>query len=189
MSYLVYEVAPKYFAGEAEIASNYSTFRVPYWDKDIVKLAYEKEYSTISFSRFLKKKKKDTYRENIMQTYVISKNPKFRKIPIHGIPLSVFMYDSKPLYQLGHLIHRGYPLLKRHIYHTPSLPPLEDWPTWFKYTLRSEIEKLLNEDSLICDYIDKDFVLNMREANNIHYLGKLATVEILLNLIKNGWTI
>ena len=73
LSYLVYEVAPKYFGGEAAIAGNYTVFRAPYWDIDLIRLAYETEYSTLRFSRF--SEKKDTYRENVMQASVITTDP------------------------------------------------------------------------------------------------------------------
>lgn len=186
LSYLTYEIGPKYFGGEASLANNYVIFRAPYWDIDIIRLAYETEFSTLSFSRFLSGKK-DSYRENLMQSIVLNETH-FRKIPIKGIPLFFHASGNKKLYNIGRLIFRGYPGLKNY-FRTTSSPPLEDWNNWFKHVLNNEFDKLLNEKSLIGEYIEGEYINLIKKSNDTHWLGKLATTEIILNLIKNKWNI
>jgi asparagine synthetase B (glutamine-hydrolysing) len=190
LSFFVYEVGPKHFGGEAAIADNYTIFRVPYWDKDIIQLAYEIEYSTLEFSHF--STKKDEYRENVMQAYLISQNPGYKNIPIKGLPVTVFASDNRLLYQLNRAIRRGPGWFRRRFFFT-SLA-VEDWLNWFKYVLNSEFDKLLNDDSIITNYIDAKFIFEMKELcsarpsiSSIHWLGKLVTLEILLHLIENEW--
>ncbi len=187
LSYLSYEIGPKYFEGEASLASNYLIFRAPYWDMDLIKLSYEIEYSTLKFSRFLRKKK-DSYRENVMQANVISATPFLNKVSINGIPLSFFARDNREFYQIGRLVFRGYAHLKRYM-RAASYPPLEDWGNWFKHVLHAEFDNLLSEKSLIAAYIDKDFIFKIKKSNDTYWLGKLATTEILLNLIRNRWNL
>jgi len=187
LAYLVYEVAPKYFAGEAALADNYVTFRVPYWDTEIINLAYQIEFSTINFSRFLPIKK-DTYRENVLQAYLISQNKKFTEIPINGLPPQIFARDNKGMYQLYRAIKSGPTWLKNRL-RPRNDPPLEDWNKWFRNNLHSELAQLLSEKSLIANYLNANFFKVLKQTNNIHWLGKLATAEIILRLIRDRWTL
>lgn len=187
LNYLVYEVAPKYFAGEAAIANNYTLFRCPYWDMDIIKLAYDIFFSTLSFSRF-SRAKKDTFIENVMQANIIKSNKNFANIPVRSIPLALYTGNHRILFRLYRIITRGPRRLRNKIFPTAS-PPLEDWKGWYKQTLRQEINSLLGPGCFTANYIDMAFIEEIKRTTNTHWLGKLATIEIILKLIKNSWHI
>lgn len=187
LNYFMYEVAPKYFAGEAAIANNYALFRCPYWDADIMKLAYEISLSTLSFSRFLGAKK-DGFAENILQANIIETNKDFADIPVRSIPLTLYTGNHRILYKLYRTLIRG-PRYIRNKMFPNACPPLEDWKRWYKETLRQEINNLLGTNCAACDYIDVSFIEEIKRTNNTYWLSKLATVEIILKLIKNNWHI
>lgn len=183
LSYLVYEVAPKYFGGEAAIANNYLTFRAPYWYTDLVALAYETQYSTLRYSKF-RHRGPDPFGENVMQANVIRRNPRFAQLPINGIPLDVYASGNRALYQLVRLGVRSYERLTRS---ASAAAPLEDWHGWFQRSLKAEIERLLNDHSAITAYVTPQFINLVKRTNDTHWLSKLATAEILLQLIDNRW--
>jgi len=63
-------------------------------------------------------------------------------------------------------------------------PPLEDWNRWLNVNLQKELDKLIsNPDSRINNYIKNKDVIE----GNIYRLVKLASLEIILRLIENGW--
>ncbi|MFX0198609.1 MAG: hypothetical protein ACFFCW_21010 [Candidatus Hodarchaeota archaeon] len=91
LSYMLYEVSPKYFAGELAIAKHFTTLRIPAWDKDIIALSYSMENSTLSFSQFLPHYKRGSTEEMILQAYLISKNGGIlREISVYGVPPKIF---------------------------------------------------------------------------------------------------
>jgi asparagine synthetase B (glutamine-hydrolysing) len=183
LSYLIYEIAPKYFAGEAAIANNYSTFRTPYWDTDIVKLSYEIAYGTLGFSE--SSVKQDKYRQCVLQTFLIQRNETFSKIPLHHIPLKLFSNNDKLRYNLYRIIQRGPQKIKKVL--KPFHPPLEDWSTWFDTVLDREIAKLISKESLISYYLTAGFLEEVKQKKDVHWLGKIVTAEIILRLIKDRW--
>jgi len=184
--YDCYEVIPKYFGGEYAIASNYLTFRAPYLDADLIKLVFKTKYSGLSFSKYANLKKNTLHQKYLLQAKVISTNTVLKKTSLNGIPISHYLYDSYFLFKICRLFIRGYAYLRGF---RPNKIPLEDWDCWFSTVLSKEFDKLLNENSLILDYIDLDFIQSLKKSNNILLLNKLVTTEILLNLIKNKWNI
>src|SRR4030042_2893136 len=104
MSFLIYEVSPKYFAGEQAVASNYITLRSPYWDDEIISLAYEISLSTIGFSESLPRK--DKYLEAVLQANLIKTNKELSKLLIGGIPLNAFSVNNKFIYNLFRIFWR-----------------------------------------------------------------------------------
>jgi asparagine synthetase B (glutamine-hydrolysing) len=186
MSFLVYEVSPKYFAGEHAIASNYTTLRSPYWDDEIISLAYEISFSTIGFSESLPKKNK--YLEAVLQANLIKTNNELSKLLIRGIPLEAFSINNTFIYNLVRLLWRGPAKIVDHIKNNSEIP-LEDWPKWVKSPLGPEIDNLLSGDSLISRYVTPEFLEELKIMDNEHWIGKFVTAEILLRLIENGWDI
>lgn len=184
LSFLIYETTPKHFAGEAAIANNFSKFRTPYWDADIIRLSYEIEYGTLGFSESLNKK--DKYRECALQAFLIQNNISFSKIPYNGISLRSFSKNNKFLYNVNRIVRRGPKKIISLIKPTPY-SPLEDWSNWFKVILDEEINKIISEDSLISNYLTLEFLEQMKKEKNVHWLGKILAAEIILRLIKNRW--
>jgi len=184
--YDCYEIIPKYFGGEYAIASNYLTFRAPYLDADLMKLVFKTKYSGLSFSKYANHKKSTLHKKYLLQAKVISTNKTFKKTSLNGVPISYYLYNNYFLFKICRLFIRGYAYLRGF---KPNKIPLADWNGWFSTILNKEFDKLLNEDSLILNYIDLDFIQSVKKSNNILLLNKLVTTEILLNLIKNKWDI
>lgn len=186
MSYDIYEVDPKYFGGEAAIASNYFTIRLPYLDIDIINLGYKTEIGYLGLSPYTKKEKNLNFKKYVFQTKVMSTNPVFRRTFIRGMPVSLYAYGNKFVFQVCKLFIRGFARLKRGL---SGYIGLEDWDNWFKKTLHKEFDNILNDKSLILNYIDFNFIKKVKQTNNTQLLSKLASTEILLNLIKKRWNI
>ncbi len=184
LSYLIYEVAPKYFAGEAAIANHYSTFRTPFWDTDIIRLSYEIEFATLGFSEHLDRK--DKYRECVLQASLIRNIKHIPHVPFRGIPLHLYSSNNKILYTLYRVFNRGPSKIKSLL--IPTRYPLpEDWSMWFDTVLSGEIDRLIGKDSLISNYIQPEFLRELKQKKDAHWLGKVITVEIILNLLKKRW--
>jgi asparagine synthetase B (glutamine-hydrolysing) len=186
MSFLIYEVSPKYFAGEHAIASNYTTLRSPYWDDEIISLVYEISFSTIGFSESLPLK--DKYLEAVLQANLIKTNKEISKFTLRGVPIYAYSTNNKFIYNLIRILWRGPAKIIGYIKHAQDVD-LEDWQSWIKNPLGPEINKLLIKDSLINNYVTPKFIKEIKEMDNEHWLGKLVTAEILLRLIENGWDI
>lgn len=185
MSFDYYETNPKYFGGEVALASNYLTLRLPFLDHDIINLTYTTQYGAHTLSPYIHKKHA-SYKKYVFQSKIINTNSNFKKTYIHGMPLSLYANDNKLLFQVCRPFIRGYDYIKGY---RSSKTRLEDWDVWFKDILNKEFDNLLNHNSLILDYVNKDFITSVKKSNNLEMLSKLATTEILLNLIKNKWNI
>lgn len=186
MSYCIYEINPKYFGGEMAIASNYLTMRLPYMDLDLLKYAYNTEFSNLSLSPYLYNKKANSLKKYKLQSAVIFANPEFKKTYINGMPISLFARNNKLLFQISRLFIRGFAYLR---FGKNKEAPLEGWENWFKNILNKEMDKLLNDNSIILKYIKKEAITDAKKTDDIQLLNKLATTEIILNLIKNKWNI
>ena len=178
LSFLIYEVAPKYFLGEMNIARNFFVFRVPYWDVDLINLAYKIEYSTITFSKF---KNGDIYRENILPAAILFHNKNTRNVPINGILPYIYLKDNKILFWFMKFINKF--KAKKH----KKKVPLENWPKYFNLILKY----FSTEDSFVFvkNYLNSDFIRSVINQKNIYYLNKIITLEILLRLLKNKWSL
>lgn len=186
MSYDIYEVNPKYFGGECAIASNFITLRCPYFDRDILDMAFKTEIGNLGLSPYHKKEKEISFKKFVFQTKVMNTNPNFKYTFINGMPILLFAIGNKLLFKICRLFIRGFMKIKGE---KPGHSNLENWDNWFKKILHKEFDFLLHNKSLLIDYIDKDFIKSVRHSNDIHLIGKLVSAEILLNLIKNKWNI
>lgn len=184
MNFVAYEAAPKSFGGEVAIASNYFTFRQPFWDIDLMKMAYKTEYSFIGLLKRFKEKKDITYKQYELQAKIIASNPNFKRTYIRGLPIILYTYGNKLLFKTSRVFIRGLAYLKG--YRKPK-NNLEEWEKWFETKLKKEFDDLLNDDSILLNYIDKNFMFTVKNSGDIHLLGKLATTEIILRLIKSRW--
>lgn len=186
MSFENYEVNSKYFGGEEAIASNYFTFRQPFWDMELLRLAFQTEFGNIGFTGYRKRKKNILFKKYELQSKIINDNLKLKKTLINGMPIFFYAQGNKLLFQLSKLFIRGFARIKGE--KSPH-DRLEDWDNWFNNILNKEFDKLLNKDSLICQYINYKYILFIKASKNIESLSKLVTTEILLKLIKNRWDI
>ena len=186
MSFLIYEVSPKYFAGEHAIANNYTTLRVLYWDDEIISLAYEISLSTIGFSESLPKM--DRYLEAGLIANLIKTNKELSKLLMKGVPLIAYLINSKFVYNLFRILWRT-PDKVASYFKNVQIVPEEDWQKWVKNPLAAEINKLLSGDSFISRYVTSDFIEELKIMDNEHWVGKFVTAEILMRLIENGWDI
>ena len=186
LSYLVYEVAPRYFAGEAAVASNYTQLRSPFWDPEIVQLAYDIEPGTLGFSESLTQK--DKYFERVLQARLIGSKREYANLPINGIPLAAFARNSKMLYHFSRFLWRAPKKIKSLVRPLPYRP-LENWQHWFNTAVASEISKLLDNQAEILRYVSKDFIDGVLEKRNTHWLGKIVTAEIVMRLVGRRWSL
>ncbi|MFX0053003.1 MAG: hypothetical protein ACFE8U_17150, partial [Candidatus Hermodarchaeota archaeon] len=182
LSYYVYEVIPKYFAGEVAIAKHFTTLRIPAWDNDIIDLSYSIRSSTLSFSEFSAHYKRGSMEEMRLQAYLISKNGGvLREIPIRGVPPKTFS-KGKYIYHLVRIKNLG----QKKIINTflrRSYPPLEDWNRWLGGVLKDTISQLIfTEDSRIKNYVTPEYVNSLQNRLSDSFIGKLVTAEIILRL-------
>ena len=185
LSYLVYETGPKHFSGESAIANSYGSYVSPYWDSDIMNLAYEVEFGTIGLSE--KHNKKDRYRECLLQSFIIGKNRNFRKIPIKGgIPLMAYTCNNKFAYQFFRVFTRGPGKIMEMVKHKPKAS-LENWESWINEILAENIKILLSRHALVRKFLTEGFLENTLRHKNIHWISKIATAEIVMGLVQNKW--
>lgn len=186
MAFDIYEITPKYFGGEYAIASNFLTMRLPYLDLEILKIAYSSEFGNLGFSPYIHDQKDIIYKKYIFQSKIICSNKDFKKSYINGIPISLYAKGNKTFFKLGRLFIRGLARLRgEKISHSR----LEDWQHWCKNNLATEFKRVLNDESRILEYIEKDIIFEALKTNDIQMLNKLVTTEILLDLISNRWHI
>jgi hypothetical protein len=178
--YLMYVAGPKYFGGQAAIANSFTTFRTPYWDRELIQFSMDIDLGTIGFSSQLSSK--DKYREAALQASVVAQNQSFRNLPYLNLPVDVFAHRSPLRFQMHRLSRK----VKSVMTGRTRLEE-EDWPLWYRTVLAKEVNQLLGKDSFIREYVSAGFVKRQIEETNIHWLGKMVTAEIVLRLIDNGW--
>ena len=181
--YLLYEAIPRYFNGELVIANHFASYRIPFLDPEIVRLACEIEFSIFRLGKFIHT---DTYREGILQSYLISQHPKLGRIPLHGLPLVAFTSQRKPLYQLLKLVFRGSRKALARIRRDPVVP-IEDWGAWYRTVLKHDLENLLLKDPMIGSYVEADFLRETLSSNIIHPTKLFASAELTMRLASRGW--
>jgi asparagine synthetase B (glutamine-hydrolysing) len=183
LTYIVYDLIPNVFLGEMAIANQYSTFRVPCWDEDIVWLSYQIEFSRLRFSYYLGHPEPCAH--NRLHTCLLMKNPAFAKLPVAGVPLKVWWMGKRALDLYRTLVWRPRRLLELE---RLTRVPIADWPSWMKREARPAMDDLIfSEDSLIREYIGARFLTRQEEERTPHWVGKLAKLEIILRQLSNGW--
>lgn len=184
MLFTAFQVNPRYFGGEMSIASNYFIFRQPYYDAELMQLAFDTECGHLGFSERRNANGDTKYKQYVLQSQVIYSNPAFKKTRIKGVPLILMALDNKWIYQLFRPVVRSFDYLTG--YQKPK-NDLEEWEDWFGNVLKETFDEILNEHSLILNYIEKDFMLDTKKSANIHLMSKLVTTEIILNLMNQKW--
>lgn len=185
LSYLVYEVAPRYFAGEAAVAGNYTLLRSPFWDPEIIQLAYDIEAGTLGFSESLAQK--DRYLERVLQARLICSKSTYASIPIDGIPLTMYARNSKLRYRFNRFL-RKVPKKMKSLVRPVPYHPLENWQYWFDTALDSEVRNILGDQPEIFRYVSENFIDDILKKRSTHWLGKLVTAEIIMRLVGKRWS-
>jgi asparagine synthetase B (glutamine-hydrolysing) len=181
--YLLYQVAPRYFAGEAVIAGAFLTFRNPYWDADIIEFL-----SQIASSAAHQKSQytESSFRKKQLQATLISQDPHLAALSIHGTPLDYFV-GRKTIRRAVRKVGLVVPRLLSGKMKVDKRPPCEDWAAWHRTVLLSELGSLLGKDCFLSEYVLPAFIEEVRLAGDVHWIGKLATVEIVSRLIESNW--
>ena len=178
--YLMYTAGSRYFGGQASIANQFSSFRTPYWDRRLVQFAMDAGLGTIGLSAG--NAPRNSYVETILQASVVARHPKLAGVPYMSLPVSVYARRTRAHYEMHRAIRKARSLVtgQRRI-------PEEDWSTWYKTVISGELEELLGRSSRVKAYVEESFILTQVAKRDVHWLGKLITVEIALRLAESGW--
>lgn len=184
LNYLVYTLLPSYFSADLEICGHHGTLRVPGWDRAIIKLAYEIEYSTIYLSKFVPH---EQFLESVLQAHLMSTNRRLARVPLQGIPLWVWTRGNRPAYHAFRYLHHGPRYLRRRFGGRLADRPLEDWPRWAESVLDRDLNLILGGDCMVGDFVDRSCLPRLREPAHWAWRLRLASVELILQLLRNGW--
>ena len=186
LNYEVYQIGFGYFGGEIKLANNFVTIRVPAWDNEITKIAYSIKEGKLTYSQFCSPYfgKKETM---VVQAYVMNKlSPKFAKVPFKLTKPNVVL-KSDAAYNIYSFYRKVFNKINK-ILDPQKTTYLEDWEYWINNNLKTQIDELLfSKDSLIQNYISPKYLLRLSEERQYKWIGKLATVEIILRLIQSRW--
>ena len=180
----LYVTHPELFGGELKIAEGFTTVRVPAWDDDLIDLAFSIRESGLSYSEFCGHERGDVS-ELRLQAFILNRCfPAMARIPVGRI--------RPDLVGLGTIPRLAYEAYRKMVNKLGSLTspysPLEDWEKWLNEIHRDFIDELVfSPRSLIQAYVGREFIEKIRRSREIHWLGKLATAEIMLRLIRNRW--
>lgn len=188
--FLLYHVNPKYFAGEMEIASNYTTVRVPAWDAPVVDLSLAIRESTLSYSEYTRHRR-GAIAEMMLQSYILTQAaPRFARLPVGQKRPDVMLMGG--MARGAYRFYRGAErLLRRRLNgDAGQTGPLEDWDRWLNVVHRPVVDDLLfGTDALLRGHVGADFLVDVARTRNVHWLGKLLSVEMVLRLLRNGWNV
>jgi len=190
LNYMVYYVPAEYFAGEAMIADQYLDFRSPFCDPEIIDLAFRIPLSTLTLSTFLSNRKNNR-QQNLLTARLVSSHPRLAKLNIHARPTAVFAYAGPLVYALSSVCVKLKSTLRRIKGCNSALGrvPLEDWNRWFGSVMWPSLLELLDKGSSIEEFIRRDFIDQALYKRDILWLNKLVSSEIILRLVRNGWTL
>jgi len=180
----LYVTHPELFGGELKIAEGFTTVRVPAWDNDLLDLAFSIRESGLSFSEFCGHKRGDVS-ELRLQAFIMDRCfPAMSRIPVGRIRPDMVGRGTLP-----RLAYESYRRVEDKLRSLISpYTPLEDWEKWLNGVHRDFIDGLIfSPDTLIRGCVGKEFIEKIRRSREIHWIGKLATAEIMLRLIKNRW--
>lgn len=184
LNYTVYTLCPSYFTADLEIGGHYASLRVPGYDRAIVELAYELQYSTIFLSKFLPH---PLFDEFILQAHLMCSHPRLARIPHEGIPLDVYVKGDRARYQYHRLLKHGLRYVRRRLRPGNGRIPIEDWGTWFRTLLAADMRAVLAPGCLVGEYVRPDVLASYLADNRWGWFARLASVELILQLMDNGW--
>ncbi|MGC9471131.1 MAG: hypothetical protein ACP5D1_06275 [Bacteroidales bacterium] len=181
----LYKGAPNIFAQEYKIADQFTTLRSPGFDNTLIELAFSIKESTLNFSQYMPGHRRGTHKEMILQAYILKKSNKLlARFPVrHASPEAVL--HGKFYYLLNkygnYFLYRMKNTGKNYI-------PLEDNNHWMNILYKDSIDRFVfNKNSFIHEFFSENFLSHLKEKRETHILMKIATVELLMNLLNNGW--
>ena len=183
LSYLTYDAPIGYFLTEATTVNQYSCFRVPFWDDDIVSLAHEAGFGTLGLSRYLTGRP-DHYREHQFHARLLLSNPRVGKLSMQGWPVRAFL-GPKSVY----VFHRAVAAARRRIptRHRGSRGP-QNWGMWADTVLKKTIDDaIFGKDPLVGEYLAREFLSDLRARRDLHWMTKAVTAELVLDLVGKNW--
>jgi hypothetical protein len=186
LSYIIYVLSTQYFCGEFRMADNFTTVRVPSWDSEIIDLSFSIAKSTLSFSEF-SEYTRGGIDEMVLQSYLLSKlSPRFARIPIRNTRPDIIL-KGNTMHQIYRIYKGGMRWIARGLRRAGAIP-LEDWDKWINDLHRPFVDRLIfSKDSRIRQYIKDDYLRQLRSHRLTHYIGKLASVEVILRLVETSW--
>ena len=183
-NFLVYECGPKYFSGEAAIASHFGPFNSIYWDNRIVNLLYEVDNSTLGLC--LKYKEKKYFHEKFLQSNIIHKFAAEKRHVNSDLPVSVFASGSVSYYFVTKILLRGFPKILNSFFKKQYYPQ-ENWDLWINDILDFQFRELIYNHSHIQDYVSSYTINSIINSKDFRMKAKLVNIELILRLLDNGW--
>ena len=183
LSYAVYTLLPNRFSAHLEIGGHYAALRIPGFDRAIVELAYSVEQSTIHFSNDLPRDPLDEY---VLQASLVASHPRLARIPLHGIPLGAYVHRDKLRYHACRTVSRALRGLRSGLA-SPGAVDTENWQEWSRTVLASQTRAILNRGCIVADYVRPRALETYVNENRSSWLSRLATAEVILQLMANGW--
>ena len=185
MMFYHYEMAPKYYGGEAEFAENYAMLTSPFWDSKIRELSYKNTLGTLAWLSS-KYNYPPISKKNSLFTHMLCNHQYFKDIPINGIPPKYYAAGSDYYFAFGKILHR-IPAKLKNILGIPDTLDLECWEKWFgKYMLRKFVEdktQLLVNEYLSPETVQKIFALELSPSSRgtaFHLCGRILNAELML---------
>jgi len=187
LSYLIYFVFPKHFCGEMKIASNFTTLRVPSWDSEVIDLSYSIKQSALSFSEY-SGHVRGGRDEVLLQSYLLSKlSPRFAKIPVQNTRPDVALRGDVS-YQFYRIIKGLRNRISYIVFPKTRTVSLDEWDVWINNTHKEFIDGLIfSKDSEVRKYFKSEYLEKLKKNRTLQNIGKLASSEIILRLVKNNW--
>ncbi len=188
LNFTLYETSPKYWAGQLSFSKYFTTLRIPAWDKDIIDLSFSIENSTLLLSELLKNNKRGSWKEIVLQAYLLSvENGPLKKIPVNGVPPEVVL-KGRIFYHVTKIKNLLLKELKLRIQKRGTSS--ENWKYWLNEVHYEFIDNLIfSENSRIRKYFEDKILEKLKERRDSQLIPKFATVEIILRLIENSWKI
>jgi asparagine synthetase B (glutamine-hydrolysing) len=184
LAYHVYEYGPKYCAAEMGLINEFAVLRVPALDDDVISLAHEIEFSTLVMSSFIAGRV-SMQREYRLYAHILAEEGTSSRMRLKGYPLSIL---RGPGFHYG--AYRVLSALSRRagkaFGHKET--PLTNWSSWLTSGLGSSVDDiLLSDQSLIIQYLERDFIADQLRARNAYWISKILTAELILRMHEQGW--
>jgi asparagine synthetase B (glutamine-hydrolysing) len=181
LSYAVYTLRPCQLAADLEIGAHSGTLRLPALDRSIVELAYTLEHGAASLGA-----SHEPFDAYVLQANLIASHPGLSRVPLYGIPVDVYARHDKLRYRAYRTVAHGLGDLRRR-FASAGPGAAEDWDAWSRTVLASQTRSILNRGCIVADYIRPRALETYVNDNRRHWLARLTTAEIVLQLMENGW--
>ncbi len=187
LNYAMYELSPKYYGAEYELAEHYLNLVSPYWDTKVRELAYKTTLSSMTMNAKLHSSKFPYWRANSMFAYILNQDSAFKKLPILGVSPIFLASGNKQVIQFGKVLQKSIPTVMKKVF-SKQEDPQENWPLWFnKYLLgatlnhspKLRISEYINSETL-GKILSTETVKTTNEENTF-IGGKLLTAELMLS--------